>query len=46
VAEPMASAIKRMGTPEEAGNLIAFLLSDESAFISGACHGLDGAWNC
>ena len=38
--------INRMGTSEECGQLIAFLLSDESSFISGACYAIDGAWAC
>jgi NAD(P)-dependent dehydrogenase (short-subunit alcohol dehydrogenase family) len=38
--------INRMGTPEEVGNLVAFLLSPEASFISGACYAIDGAWNC
>ncbi|KAK5174141.1 uncharacterized protein LTR77_001221 [Saxophila tyrrhenica] len=38
--------ISRLGKPDEVGNLIAFLLSDESAFISGATYAIDGAWAC
>lgn len=38
--------IERLGTAEEVGNLIAFLLSDESKFISGATYAIDGAWAC
>jgi NAD(P)-dependent dehydrogenase (short-subunit alcohol dehydrogenase family) len=38
--------INRLGTPEECGNLIAFLLSDEASFISGATYNIDGAWAC
>ncbi|KAK3713468.1 hypothetical protein LTR37_008426 [Vermiconidia calcicola] len=38
--------INRLGTAEEVGNLIAFLLSDESRFISGATYAIDGAWAC
>lgn len=38
--------IKRMGTSEECGNLIAWLLSDESTFVSGATYAIDGAWAC
>lgn len=36
--------INRLGTAEECGSLIAFLLSDESSFISGATYAIDGAW--
>ena len=38
--------IDRMGTSEECGNLIAFLLSNEAQFISGATYAIDGAWAC
>lgn len=38
--------INRMGTADEVANLIAFLLSDESKFISGATYAVDGAWAC
>ena len=38
------TSINRLGTAEEVGNLIAFLLSDESSFISGATYAIDGAW--
>ena len=38
--------INRLGTAEEVGSLIAFLLSDESTFISGATYSVDGAWAC
>jgi NAD(P)-dependent dehydrogenase (short-subunit alcohol dehydrogenase family) len=36
----------RMGQPEEVACLIAFLLSDEASFITGACYSIDGGWNC
>jgi NAD(P)-dependent dehydrogenase (short-subunit alcohol dehydrogenase family) len=36
----------RMGKPEEVAFLIAFLLSDEASFITGACYSIDGGWNC
>ncbi|EON69201.1 hypothetical protein W97_08560 [Coniosporium apollinis CBS 100218] len=32
----------RMGEPEEVAALVAFLLSDEAAFITGACINIDG----
>ena len=34
--------IKRMGTPDEVAKLIAFLLSDESSYTTGACYTVDG----
>ena len=34
--------IARMGTPEEAASLVLFLASDESAYITGAEHVIDG----
>jgi NAD(P)-dependent dehydrogenase (short-subunit alcohol dehydrogenase family) len=35
--------MKRMGTVEEIAALVAFLASDEAAFISGAEYSIDGA---
>jgi NAD(P)-dependent dehydrogenase (short-subunit alcohol dehydrogenase family) len=40
------SAIKRMGTPDEIGYVIAFLLSDEASFVTGMVYGADGGWAC
>jgi len=40
------SAIKRLGTPEEMGNVIAFLLGPESTFVTGAVYTADGGWMC
>lgn len=34
---------KRAGTPEEVAMLVRFLISDESRYISGADHSIDGA---
>lgn len=34
--------IDRKGKPEEVGELVAFLLSDNAAFISGAVYTIDG----
>ncbi|KAK3675569.1 hypothetical protein LTR78_004653 [Recurvomyces mirabilis] len=38
--------INRIGTAEECSNLIAWLLSDEASFVSGATYAIDGAWAC
>jgi NAD(P)-dependent dehydrogenase (short-subunit alcohol dehydrogenase family) len=35
---------KRYGTPEEVGDLIAFLASPQSSFITGAAIPIDGGW--
>lgn len=39
-------ALKRSGTAEEVAKLIAFLLSDESTYITGASISIDGGWHC
>lgn len=39
-------SLRRKGTPEEVAKLIAFLLSDESSYISGNAVSIDGGWNC
>ncbi|KAF2476711.1 NAD(P)-binding protein [Lindgomyces ingoldianus] len=41
-----SAALKRLGEPSEVAHLIAFLLSDESSFITGAVMCIDGGWNC
>ena len=38
------TALKRGGMPEEVAQLIAFLLSDESSYITGSVHSIDGGW--
>lgn len=38
--------INRIGTSAECGNLIAWLLSDESTFVTGATYAVDGGWAC
>ncbi|KAK8181640.1 hypothetical protein HDK77DRAFT_414841 [Phyllosticta capitalensis] len=38
--------IKRIGTPQEVAHLIAFLLSNEAGFITGATYSIDGGWAC
>jgi NAD(P)-dependent dehydrogenase (short-subunit alcohol dehydrogenase family) len=46
VARPLQSAIKRTGLPEEVGALIAWLLCDQSAYITGTVQVIDGGWIC
>ncbi|MCC6792168.1 MAG: glucose 1-dehydrogenase [Thermomicrobiales bacterium] len=37
-------SIKRRGTPEDMGNLVAFLASDNASFITGQMIQIDGGW--
>jgi NAD(P)-dependent dehydrogenase (short-subunit alcohol dehydrogenase family) len=39
-------AIPRVGETAEVAQLVAFLLSDNSKFISGTDVSIDGAWIC
>eukprot|EP01083_Nonionella_stella_P314370 1132260_1 len=41
-----AHPLGRVGSPEEVGNLIAFLASDKSAFITGETIAIDGGRQC
>jgi NAD(P)-dependent dehydrogenase (short-subunit alcohol dehydrogenase family) len=41
-----AHAIKRKGSPVEVAELVAWLLSDSSKFISGTVQCIDGGWAC
>jgi 2-keto-3-deoxy-L-fuconate dehydrogenase len=34
----------RLGRPEEIASLALYLASDESAFVTGQCHVIDGGW--
>ena len=40
----LANAQKRLGSAEEVAKVIAFLLSDESSFVTGAVYNVDGGW--
>lgn len=37
-------SLKRRGTPEDIGNLVVFLASDASSFITGQLFEIDGGW--
>ena len=37
-------SIKRRGSPEDIGNLVVFLASDASSFITGQLFAIDGGW--
>ncbi|KAF9886835.1 hypothetical protein FE257_011082 [Aspergillus nanangensis] len=39
-------AIKRMGKPAEVAQLVAWLLSDSTGYISGTVQSIDGGWAC
>ena len=39
-------ALGREGQSDEVAKLVAFLLSDESTYISGNAISIDGGWNC
>ncbi|KAF2665806.1 3-oxoacyl-reductase [Microthyrium microscopicum] len=44
--DALNTALGRLGEPSEVATLIAFLLSDESSFITGECITIDGGWKC
>lgn len=44
-SESTAVPLKRHGLPEECASVIAFLLGDESTYITGATYSVDGGWN-
>ena len=42
LTHPIAKSLGRVGLPEEVGELIAFLLSPNAAFITGEFIAIDG----
>lgn len=46
VPDLSAQAFARKGKPEEISAIIAFLLSDESTFVTGSIWSADGGWVC
>ena len=45
-AEYQEVPINRLGTAEECANLVVWLLSDESTYVTGAAYAIDGGWAC
>lgn len=42
--ESTAVPLGRHGMPEECASIIAFLLGDESTYVTGATYSVDGGW--
>ena len=46
IARPLSFFFPKVGSADEVGDLIAFLLSDKSGFITGECIAIDGGRQC
>ena len=40
----MPRRMRRLGRPEEVGRAVAYLVSDEAEFVTGATLPVDGGW--